>query len=223
MYEDIIHRWKIANPILSQGLGFHEFDGDVPNLSHEYIRERISELKKDIAKLHDMDNPSDKISEFEFNLVLSALEMELFDLDTRKDYLKSAAYYVAGWFNTFNMIQKSHTQRSFATINERVRSITAMESKFPEFLEQAEQNLSEVTLSVAATKSSLNFVSGYISYYQDELIEFISQASDETLIQEWSEVNQRAIDAFQSVQRSRGAMSKRFIDLLLSNSVSNFA
>ncbi len=201
MYEDIIHRWKIANPILSQGLGFHEFDGEVPNLTHEHVQQRISVLNDDISKLNAMAIPTDKINEFEFHLVKSALEMELFELDTRKEYLKSAVYYVAGWFNTFNMIQKSHTQRSFAPINERVKSITAMERKFPKFLVQAEQNLTDVQLSVAATRSSLNFVSGYISYYQDELIEFVSHANDEKLIQEWSEANQFAIDAFEKFQK----------------------
>lgn len=215
MFEDIIARWKIANPIESQGLGFHEFDGNAPNMDLGHIQSRVEEIKQDINYLGSQDIDGSKLAKFEFNLVLSALEKELFELDEYKNFLKSPAYYVSGWFNTFNMIQKSHTQRSFAPIDVRVKSIIQLEAKFPQFLDQAMQNLQSVTLSVAATKSSLNYVSGYIAYYQDELIDFISQAEDDNLIQEWSEVNQSAITSFMKFQQ--------FLEEKLQTASPNFA
>jgi uncharacterized protein (DUF885 family) len=195
MYENIIERWKKANPISCQGLGFHEYDGEVPNRNPEYVEKRIMELNQDISTLKSFKKPDDKINEFELFLVLSALEKELFELRDRQGHLNSAASYVSGWYNAFNMIQKSHTQRSYATIDERVKLITLLESKLPQYLDQAKENLNRATLSVAATRASLNYVSGYISYYQDELIEFVSLANNDNIIHEWSEVNNFVIDA----------------------------
>lgn len=200
MYDQIIARWKVANPIESQGLGFHEYDGIAPNMDPDHIEIRIKEINHDIRILESMEIPETKMGQFEFNLILSALEKELFELDIYQNYLKSPAHYVSGWFNTFNMIQKSHTQRSFATIEIRVKSITSLEAKFPLYLKQAMKNLENTTLSIAATKSSLNYVSGYISYYQDELIEFINQVEDDNLIQEWSEVNELAVEELMKFQ-----------------------
>ncbi|MHA2101576.1 MAG: DUF885 family protein, partial [Candidatus Kariarchaeaceae archaeon] len=190
----------MANPITCQGLGFHEYDGDVPDRSEQFVKKRISELTADISKLNSYDKPEGKLAEFELFLVLSALEKELFELRDKQGHLNSAASYVAGWFNAFNMIQKSHTQRSYATIDERVQLITELESKLPHYLEQATENLANVTLSVAATKSSLNYISGYINYYQDELIEFVSLANNDIIIQGWSEVNNFVVEALHEFQ-----------------------
>jgi uncharacterized protein (DUF885 family) len=61
-------------------------------------------------------------------------------------------------------------------------------------------NLADVQLAKASTQSSLNYVTGYISYYQDELIEFVMQAQDEELIEVWSEVNKIAVEALVEFQ-----------------------
>ena len=215
MYVDIIERWKQANPILCQGLGFHEFDTEVQNFDLFKISSRIHELKSDIKTLSHKTDFSSKIDEFEYNLIVSALEQELFELDERKAYLTSPAAYVTGWFNSFNLIQKNHTQRSFASVDERVKSITEMESKLPTLLQQAMDNLYKTQLDVASTQSSINFVSGYIGYYQDELIEFVSQISDESLIQKWSEVNESLVNSLNEF--------KKFLEEKLQSAKQDFA
>jgi len=50
-YQGIITRWKKANPLSAHQLGFHEYDGQIPDYSEDYMNTRISEIKNDIQNL----------------------------------------------------------------------------------------------------------------------------------------------------------------------------
>ncbi|MCY3414006.1 MAG: DUF885 domain-containing protein [Candidatus Heimdallarchaeota archaeon] len=197
MYEDIIDRWKQFHPLDCHGLGIHEFDGEIPDYSLQGIAKRIEEIKSDLNVLRSLEEPIDKIERYEYNLLISTLEIELYDLDINKEYLKSPIPYVFSWFNPLSIIENSFTMRSYDTINNRVKSITKLENNIPRFIEVAINNLQGKSMSKVKIKSALEFLEGNLAYYKDDLISFITQIEEESLIQEWSLANEKTIEAME--------------------------
>ncbi|MHA2169925.1 MAG: DUF885 domain-containing protein [Candidatus Kariarchaeaceae archaeon] len=215
MYDDIIKRWKTANPILCHGLGLHEYDGRLPNFTSSYIHYRIQEIKDDISYLLAIREPEGKHEKYEYNLIYSALRTELFQLDVEKEFLVSPIPYIGGWFSPIGVIETSYTARSFASIDERVESITKIEEQLPSYLETAQKNLEPSLLAKPKVEMGIHMISGYISYFTDELIGFVTQAKNEHIIGKWSDANANAIAAMKQF--------RSFLETKLSKSHDNFA
>lgn len=215
MYEQIIERWKIGNPGFSHGLGFHEFDGLLEDYTRSGNENRINEIKADLEAINAMDKPVEKMPRYEYDLLKSILEVELYLRDVEQEFFISPIPYIFGWFGGIGAVETSYTQRSFAPIDDRIRSIIRIEQAIPEFLNNAKENLKGLKMSKVKLMMSLDILSGKISYFSDELIEFITQSGDGVLIEEWSQVNIKAVDALNDFFN--------FIKSNLENSVEEFA
>jgi hypothetical protein len=200
---------------LCHGLGLHEYDGRLPNFTSSYIHYRIQEIKDDITYLLAIGEPEGKQEKYEYNLIYSALRTELFQLDVEKEYLVSPIPYIGGWFSPIGIIETSYTVRSFASIDERVKSITKIEEQIPSYLEIAQQNLKPSTLAKPKVKMGINMISGYISYFTDELIEFVTKVKNDHIIELWSDINFKAVTAMKQF--------RSFLESKLSTSHDNFA
>lgn len=194
-YGEIINRWKAFHPVECHGLGIHDYDGKVPDMSLEAIGKRIAEIKEDLSSLRTMDEPTEKLARYEYNLLISTLEIELYELDEQKDYLDSPIPYVFSWYNPLSIIESSYTMRSFDSIDNRVKAITELENNIPAYVEQAMQNLEGKSIARPKLNSSIDFLNGYISYYNDELISFVTKANDGSLLEDWSQANERTVTA----------------------------
>ncbi|MCH8906239.1 MAG: hypothetical protein IH840_04035 [Candidatus Heimdallarchaeota archaeon] len=84
-----------------------------------------------------MGEPEEKLSKYEFNLVLSTLETELWTRDVQREYTQSPMPYVFPLW----LIEGSYTSRSFAPLETRVRSLTSLLEALPEMYDQARDQL----------------------------------------------------------------------------------
>ena len=191
-YDDIkgiINNWKKANPIACHYLGIHDYDGTLPNFSKEAVINRIDELKEDITYLISLRaDYSDSYTLFEFNLVKLALEKELFELETRKEYTNNPLFFI----RALSIIEGSYTLRSFAPLEKRIDSIISIETKIPEFLSYAYEWLEESLPSVKVNLS-IQYLQGIINYYKNKLIEFIELSADTNKKITWEKTNATAI------------------------------
>ncbi|MHA2252301.1 MAG: DUF885 domain-containing protein [Candidatus Kariarchaeaceae archaeon] len=203
MYETIIENWRKANPIGCHFLGIHDYDGDLPDFSDEFIRRRVDQLKSELSKLEQIGEPEQKFEKFNWYLVKSALEQELFQLDIQQEYKKSPIPYIY----PMALIEMSFTVRNFTSVKERVKTIIKLQKGIPDFLEQAQQNLEPSLAQVKIGMGTL-FLPGIISYWNDKLIEFVTQVDEESLIEEWSQVNLKAVEA---VNRFLEALKTKFM------------
>ncbi|MHA2090349.1 MAG: DUF885 domain-containing protein, partial [Candidatus Kariarchaeaceae archaeon] len=211
MFEEIIDRWKIANPMTCHRLGIHDYDGQLPDFTDSFLKTRISQLKSDINYLHELGEPEDKFARFEYGLLLSALEQELFERDERKEYLENPLVYV----RPLSRIETSYTARNFAPLDMRIKLITQFEQSIPAFLKRALELL-QSSLPKAKVEMSIGFLSGIISYFKDNLITFVTQSDDEDLIDEWSVANIEAVEAMDEFH-------KALLETYLPNSHEKFA
>ncbi len=195
MIAAIIERWKSSNPVICHRLGIHEFDGQLPDFSPESVIERIQGIKEDLIVMHKIEG-KDRFEQFEIDLIVSTLEAELFELDDRKEYSKSPL----PWLFPLALVETSYTQRNFASIDDRIKLIIKLERKVPEFLELAKSTL-QTNLARTKVETSIQFLGGFIGYFNDLLISFIAQTDDEDLINEWSEVNIEVVEALTNFQK----------------------
>ena len=190
MMIDIISRWKERNPSNAQSLGFHEYDGVVNNLDKESIKKTIDEIEEDLSMLKAVKEPEDKLEKFEYNLVKNELETELFFWRDDREYEKSPIPYIGPLFS----IEGTYVSRSFASRDERIKAIIKIQEKAPQMFEQARINMI-TPLAKAKLMMSINFLEGLRNYFNDKLIEFVSKTNNDELLEKWSDVNERCINA----------------------------
>lgn len=189
-YEQIVSSYFEFNPLAAHSLGFHEYDGKLPDISLSAIENRLKECRQQLKKLEKKKISDDKIEMYHYELIKNTLLREIFDLDTRKEYLDNPAVYIF----PLAMIEMSYTSRNFAPKIQRVRSIIELQKGVPQLLENGLTNL-ESKLAKPKIRMSIQFGKGIRNYWSDKLIEFVSEIGDEKVIQEWSEVNLLAIEA----------------------------
>ena len=99
MYDSIILRWKKANPSQCHVLGIHDYDGQMPNLSKDGVNHRIQVIQTDLKDLLKIEAPNNVFDKYEYNLIKTILEVELYNLNVHQEFLKSPVPYVFGWNN----------------------------------------------------------------------------------------------------------------------------
>ncbi len=188
-FKPIVNRWLKANPMAAHILGIHEYDGQLPDYSPQFITNRIQELNEDLKILEAIPAPDSKDS-FEKGLIQLKLEEELFRLAEYREYEENPVVYVF----PLALIETSYVSRSFDSIDNRIKSIISIEKQIPDFLKTARENLKE-SLPAPKITMAVQFLKGIITFLKDNLISFIVKSDDESLIQEWSEVNLSAVAA----------------------------
>jgi uncharacterized protein (DUF885 family) len=188
MYDEIIARWKKANPEQCHALGIHDYDGQLSDLSVETLNNRINEIREDLDYLQNLNTPTERIELYEYELLKSVLETELFELDVRQEFKNNPALSVF----PLALVEMSYTARSFAPIEERVKHIIEFENRIPLFLQQS-LNLYDESMPASKIGMAIQFLTGIIGFFKDRLITFITKIDDEELIDQWSEANIKAI------------------------------
>ncbi len=193
MFDEIVSRWKRANPLTCHSLGIHDYDGQLPDYSESFISKRITEIKADIESLITQKKPSGKLVKFDHGLILSALKRELFELDERKEFKDNPLI----WIRPFTLAETSYTARNFASLDDRIRILIEFEKGIPKFLQQAFEVLNP-SIPLAKIEMGIGFLSGIISFYKDKLIGFITETDSEKLIDDWSIANIEAVEAMEN-------------------------
>lgn len=200
--EGVVRRWLEANPTTAHSLGIHEYDGRLPDYSQMRIQARIKELKEDISFLNGLP-AKNQFEEYELELVRLRLEEELFYLSEHKEYEENPVIYIF----PLTLIETSYVARGFDTLESRIRSIISIEREIPSFLKNAKKNLKD-SLPSAKVNMAMQFLKGVITFLKDNLISFIVQTDDESLIEEWSIVN---IDAVGALSEFFDALAKEYL------------
>lgn len=193
-FNEIIDNWKERNPLNVHQLGFHDYDGILPDISRERIAKNVSQIKADLKILEFIRTPDEKIPRYEYNLLLSTLENELSQLEVIRDYEKSPLDAI----QALGIVEGSYTVRSFASVTERVKSIISLEKHIPKFLEDA-KSLLKLPLAKSRVEMSSKFLAGMINFYKKNLIDFVKQSNDNSLLQKWQKVNQDALTAMEKL------------------------
>src|SRR5947209_11242176 len=153
--EEYIKTYLAAHPLQGTALGLHEYDGKITDYSRLALDAELSRLRRFDDRLAKFD-PT-KLSarqSIDLRILQAAVKKDLFEMQDMSIFERNPMVYArAADVNVY-------IKRNFAPLEDRVRSLIAIESQIPNILIAARTNLNEqlpkpfVELAIQIAKGS---------------------------------------------------------------------
>jgi len=184
--EEYVKTYLAAHPLQGTALGLHEYDGKISDYSRLALDAELSRLRRFDDRLAKFD-PS-KLTQrqsIDLRILQAAVKRDLFEMQDMSVFERNPMIYArAGDVNVY-------IKRNFAPLEDRVRSLVAIESQIPNILIAARTNLEEkvpkpfVELAIQIARGSADFL-------KKDLVAAVSGLKDEQLRIAFQAANRRA-------------------------------
>lgn len=138
---EYLDAYYASHPVRATNLGLHRYDARLTDLSAEAFQRRTEALRGWLARLERLDRPNltgDAV--FDVRILENALRAELLELEEVRDWQRNPMVYNS----TIASGLSSLSQREFAPVEERVRSLMARMERIPAVVAAAKANLRDV-------------------------------------------------------------------------------
>ncbi|PYJ76897.1 MAG: hypothetical protein DME77_04450 [Verrucomicrobia bacterium] len=187
--EEYIKSYLAARPLQGTALGLHEYDGKITDYSRLALDAELSRLRRFDDRLAKFD-PS-KLSprqSIDLRILQAAVKKELFQMQDMSIFERNPMVYArAADLNIY-------VQRNFAPLEDRVRSLAAIESQLPNILIAARTNLNDV-LPKPYVQLAIQIARGASDFLKKSLPAAITGFKDEQIRVAFQDANRRAANA----------------------------
>jgi uncharacterized protein (DUF885 family) len=187
--EEYIKTYLAAHPLEGTALGLHEYDGKITDYSRLALDAELSRLRRFDDRLAKFD-PS-KLSprqSIDLRILQAAVKKDLFEMQEMSVFERNPMVYArAADVNVY-------IKRNFAPLEDRVRSLIAIESQIPNILIAGRTNLSE-TLPKPFVELAIQIAKGSADFLKKDLVAAVSGLKDEQLRAAFNEANRKAANA----------------------------
>jgi uncharacterized protein (DUF885 family) len=187
--EEYIKGYLGARPLQGTALGLHEYDGKITDYSRLALDAELSRLRRFDDRLNKFDptklSPRQSI---DLRILQAAVKKELFQMQDISVFERNPMVYArAADLNIY-------VQRNFAPLEDRVRSLIAIESQVPNILIAARTNLKEV-LPKPFVELAIQIARGSSDFLKKDLPAAIAGLKDEQLRGAFQVSNRKAANA----------------------------
>jgi uncharacterized protein (DUF885 family) len=209
--EEYIKGYFAAHPLQGTALGLHEYDGKITDYSRLALDAELSRLRRFDDRLTKFDpgelSPRQSI---DLRILQAAVKKELFQMQDMSIFERNPMVYArAADVNVY-------IKRNFAPLEDRVRSLVAIESQVPNILIAARTNLNDVLprpyveLAIQIAKASSDFL-------KKDLVAAVAALKDEQIRVAFQEANRKAANALTdyAVWLEREKLPKASLDFAL--------
>ncbi len=177
-------KWR---PAAGTSLGLHEYDGRITGLSKNSIDSEVTRLKEFEQALAELQGTGlSAANRYDLRILQATIRSELFRLVDMDAYHKNPMTYA-------DVIDVNiYIKRNFAPLENRVRSIIAIERQAPKVIAAARANLQE-SLAKPYVETAMQVAKGAADFLRKDLTEALRELPDEKLEAEFKEANDRAI------------------------------
>jgi uncharacterized protein (DUF885 family) len=183
------------NPTLATELGVHDFDAQLEDFSRTAIEKHIASLKKSEARTLALDPKGlSQMETADREMLLSAIRSELLSLQVIRTWEKDPDTYSTGAANSIYVIMS----RSFASPDDRLRSVVAREKQFPRYFAAARGNLKNTPKIY--TEIALEQLPGTVDFFVKDVPAAFVDARDSTTKADFAEANAAAIAALRAYE-----------------------
>ena len=190
--EDFLKGYLDWRPELSVYLGFHEYDGKVSDLSMKSLENELARLKKFSQLLNQMDTSSFSPGViYDFRILRCGIRSEIFNFEDMQSYAKNPMVY-AGAIDV-----NIYLKRNFAPIEERIKSIIAIENAAPRIFSEARINLSD-SLAKPYVEVAILIAKGSVDFLGSDLPMALKDVKNDSLMSELKTANAKAIEEIKS-------------------------
>jgi uncharacterized protein (DUF885 family) len=187
--EEYIKGYLGAHPLEGTALGLHEYDGKITDYSRLALDAELSRLRRFDDRLIKFD-PS-KLSprqSIDLRILQAAVKKDLFEMQDMSVFERNPMVYArAADVNVY-------IKRNFAPLEDRVRSLVAIESQIPNILIAARTNLNEV-VPKPYVELAIQIAKGSADFLKKNLVAAIGNLKDEQLRVAFHEANRKAANA----------------------------
>src|SRR5436190_989613 len=187
--EEYIKTYLAAHPLEGTSLGLHEYDGKISDYSRLALDAELSRLRRFDDRLAKFD-PA-KLSarqSIDLRILQAALKKDLFEMQDMSVFDRNPMVYAgAADVNVY-------IKRNFAPLEDRVRSLVAIESQIPNILIAARTNLNDV-LPKPYVELAIQIAKGSADFLKKDLVAAIGNLKDEQLRVAFHEANRKAANA----------------------------
>ena len=187
--EEYIRGYLNARPMLGTSLGLHEYDGKVADYSRLSLDAELSRLRRfdDRLRKFDLQKLGSRQS-IDLRILQAAIRRELF---LRQDLAMferdPMAYARAVDLNIY-------IKRNFSPLEDRARSIVAVESQIPNIIIAAKTNLAPV-LPRPQVELAIQIARGSADFLRKNLAEALADVKDDRIQAEFEDANRKAAAA----------------------------
>src|SRR5881275_1802460 len=187
--EEYVKTYLAAHPLQGTALGFHEYDGKISDYSRLALDAELSRLRRFDDRLAKFD-PAKLSSRqsVDLRILQAAVKRGLFEMQDMSVFERNPMVYArAGDVNVY-------IKRNFAPLEDRVRSIVAIESQIPNILIAARTNLDE-KLPKPFVELAIQIARGWADFLKKDLVAAVSGLKDEQLRVAFQAANRKAATA----------------------------
>src|SRR5882672_11454079 len=187
--EEYIKGYLGAHPLEGTTLGLHEYDGKITDYSRLALDAELSRLRRFDDRLSKFD--SGKLSprqSIDLRILRAAVKKDLFEMQDMSVFERNPMVYArAADVNVY-------IKRNFAPLEDRVRSLVAIESQIPNILIAARTNLNDV-LPKPYVELAVQIAKGSADFLKKDLVAAVGNPKDEQLRVAFHEANRKAANA----------------------------
>jgi uncharacterized protein (DUF885 family) len=187
--EEYIKGYFAARPLLGTSLGLHEYDGRISDYSRLALDAELARLKRFEDRLNKFD--LEKLGQrqsIDLRILQAAVREEIFQRQDMAMYERNPMSYArAADLNIY-------IKRNFAPLEDRLRSIIAIEAQVPNIVIAAKTNL-EPVLPKPYVELAIQIARGSADFLRKNLIEAVGELRDEHLRSDFQEANRKAAAA----------------------------
>ena len=187
--EEFIKGYFAARPLLGTAIGLHEYDGKITDYTRLALDAELSRLKRfeDRLQKFELSKLSQRQS-IDLRILQAAIRKEIFQREAMSIHERNPMVYArAADVNVY-------IKRNFSPLDDRVRSIIAIESQVPNILIAGKTNLDPV-LPKPYVELAIKIARGSAEFLRKDLVEAVADLKDERLRTDFSESNRKAAAA----------------------------
>ena len=187
--EEYIKTYLAAHPLQGTALGLHEYDGKISDYSRLALDAELNRLQRFDDRLSKFD-PA-KLSarqSIDLRILQAAVKRDLFEMQDMSVFERNPMVYArAADVNVY-------IKRNFAPLEDRVRSLVAIEAQIPNILIAARTNLNE-TLPRPFVELAIHIARGSADFLKKDLVAAVTGLKDEQLQTAFQNANRKAANA----------------------------
>ncbi len=187
--EEYIKTYLAAHPLEGTTLGLHEYDGKISDYSRLALDAELNRLQRFDDRLSKFD--ASKLSprqSIDLRILQTAVKKDLFEMQDMSVFERNPMVYArAADVNVY-------IKRNFAPLEDRIRSLIAIESQIPNILIAARTNLNE-KLPKPYVELAIQIARGSADFLKKDLVAAVSGLKDDQLRSAFQEANRKAASA----------------------------
>jgi uncharacterized protein (DUF885 family) len=186
--EEFIAGYLAARPEQGVGLGLHAYDGKSTDYSKANLDKELARLKDYEQKLAAIDTATLSTKMFyDYRILNSAIKSEIFRFEDMAIFTQNPMTY-AGAVDV-----SIYVKRNFGPLEDRLKSIIAIENNAPQVFAAAKANLAD-SLAKPYVETAIEIAKGTAEFMNGDLIVALKDVKNDTLMTAFKAANKIATD-----------------------------